>query len=120
MQEYDEPDLQGSLKMYTIDIDMVTKNDDESWSVAEARARFSELLRRARRSPQTILNHGRPVATVIDPSLWEQLQKDARPSLFEASSEIRRIMERERTDLEIPERADRDNPFDEMIDESTG
>lgn len=41
-----------------------------SWSVAEAKARFSALVARAVKSPQRITRRGRPVAVVtgIDPS----------------------------------------------------
>jgi prevent-host-death family protein len=41
-----------------------------SWSVAEAKAKFSTLVARAEKSPQRITRRGRPVAviTAIDPS----------------------------------------------------
>lgn len=38
------------------------------WKVQDAKARFSELVRRAREAgPQTVTHHGRPVAVVVDP-----------------------------------------------------
>lgn len=38
-----------------------------SWSVADARARFSEVLHAAERAPQFVLSRGRTVAVIVDP-----------------------------------------------------
>lgn len=39
-----------------------------SWSVADAKARFSKLVARAAKSPQRITRRGRPVAIVTRPA----------------------------------------------------
>ena len=40
-----------------------------SWSIAQAKQRFSELLRQAAEAPQLIFNRERMVAAVIDARL---------------------------------------------------
>jgi prevent-host-death family protein len=48
----------------------------DSWTVAEAEARFSELLDQARsRGPQTITKHGRTTAVVVSAEEWERKSK---------------------------------------------
>lgn len=43
------------------------------WTVAEAKARFSELLHRAQaEGPQTITRHGRTTAVIVSGEEWEQ------------------------------------------------
>jgi prevent-host-death family protein len=43
------------------------------WTVAEAKAKFSELLHRAKsEGPQRITRHGRTTAIVISGDEWEQ------------------------------------------------
>ena len=44
-----------------------------TWTVAEAKAKFSELIERARSDgPQTITRHGRMAAVVVDAGEWER------------------------------------------------
>jgi prevent-host-death family protein len=44
-----------------------------TWTVAEAKAKFSELIERARDGgPQTITRHGRSAAVVVSSEEWEQ------------------------------------------------
>lgn len=43
-----------------------------SWSVAEAKARFSEVIEQARGSPQTITRNGRPAAIVVSVEEWQR------------------------------------------------
>lgn len=38
-----------------------------TWSIQEAKAHFSELLRRAETEPQVITRHGKEVARVVPP-----------------------------------------------------
>ena len=41
------------------------------WTVADAKAKFSELLEKAcLHGPQTITRHGRPAAVVVSPEEW--------------------------------------------------
>ena len=42
-----------------------------TWSIQEAKAHFSELLRRAETEPQVITRHGKEVARVVPPQGFE-------------------------------------------------
>lgn len=45
----------------------------DNWTVAEAKARFSELIERARsKGPQAITRHGRAAAVVVSADEWER------------------------------------------------
>jgi prevent-host-death family protein len=47
-----------------------------TWTVAEAKAKFSELIERAQaRGPQTITRNGRAVAVVVSAQEWERKTK---------------------------------------------
>jgi len=49
-----------------------------NWTVAEAKARFSELIEQARsKGPQTITKHGRTAAVVVSAEEWERKSKRA-------------------------------------------
>jgi prevent-host-death family protein len=44
-----------------------------TWTVAEAKARFSELLDQVHsQGPQIVTKHGRKAAIVVSPEEWEQ------------------------------------------------
>jgi prevent-host-death family protein len=45
---------------------------DPTWSVAEAKARFSEVLDQARDGPQTITRNGKRAAVVVSAEEWER------------------------------------------------
>ncbi len=46
------------------------------WTVAEAKARLSELIENARaRGPQTITRNGKTAAVVVSPDEWERKTK---------------------------------------------
>ena len=45
-----------------------------SWSVQDAKNRFSALVEAARRTPQTVTKRGRPAAVVIDATEYERLR----------------------------------------------
>jgi prevent-host-death family protein len=45
---------------------------DPTWSVAEAKARFSEVLDQARATPQTITRNGRRAAVIVSAEEWER------------------------------------------------
>lgn len=42
----------------------------ESWTVADAKARLSEVIDRAQRDPQVITRHGKPSAVVVSAEEW--------------------------------------------------
>jgi prevent-host-death family protein len=63
----------------------------DKWTVAEAKAKFSEVIERAQSDgPQTITRKGRKAAVVVDAEEWERKTK-RRGSLAEffASSPLR-------------------------------
>jgi antitoxin Phd len=45
-----------------------------SWSVQDAKNRFSELIEAARRTPQTVTKHGKPAVVVVDVMEYERLR----------------------------------------------
>jgi prevent-host-death family protein len=42
----------------------------DSWTVADAKARLSELIERAQTDPQIITRHGKPSAVVVSAEEW--------------------------------------------------
>jgi prevent-host-death family protein len=62
-----------------------------TWTVAEAKARFSELIDRARsRGPQTITRRGRAAAVVVAADEWERkTRRIGNLAEFFASSPLR-------------------------------
>jgi len=91
------------------------------WKIAEAKQKFSEVVRSAAKRPQHIYNRKRLVAVLIDPQEYRAFEtwKEERrgPSMAEAIEEVRRICVEEDFDLELPERRDRTNPFAEALDD---
>ena len=85
------------------------------WSVADARAHFSEVLRAASLAPQFVETRGRRVAVVLDPreferfELWQRGQ--AKQTIAEAVLSVREACSAEGYSLELPPRTDRINPF---------
>lgn len=46
---------------------------EESWTVAEAKAKFSEVIEKARsRGPQTITKNGRTAVIIVSPDEWQR------------------------------------------------
>ena len=79
------------------------------WSVAEAKARLSELMQQAREQPQTIERRGRPLVVVVSVEQFEGSDDGARWQAFlEASQEIRAAGG---GNLHLPRRAGRRSPF---------
>jgi prevent-host-death family protein len=46
-----------------------------SWSVQDAKNRFSEVVEAARRTPQTVTKHGKPAVVVIDVVEYDRLRQ---------------------------------------------
>lgn len=47
-----------------------------TWTVAQAKARFSEVIERARSTgPQTVTRNGRTAAVIVAPEEWERKTK---------------------------------------------
>lgn len=49
-----------------------------TWSVQDAKNRFSEVVEAARRRPQTVTKHGRPAVVVLAADEHERLRRLAR------------------------------------------
>ena len=45
---------------------------NDTWTVAEAKARFSAVLEQAAARPQTVTRHGRVAAIIVAPDEWER------------------------------------------------
>jgi prevent-host-death family protein len=78
---------------------------DGAWAVAEAKARFSELIERARsQGPQIITRNGRSTAVVVSAEEWEQKVRRrgslaeffARSPLHESGLDLERVVDEPR------------------------
>lgn len=51
----------------------------DTWTVAQAKAKLSEVIEKARhQGPQTITKNGKNAVVVVDAALWERTQKQDR------------------------------------------
>ncbi len=78
------------------------------WTVAEAKAKFSEVIARASEGvPQAITRHGQPVAVVVSAEEWERkTRRSGSLAEFFAVSPLRGsslIAERRHDEAEPPE-----------------
>ena len=84
-----------------------------NWKVADAEQRLSEIIRAAEKEPQFLYDDERLVGAIIDPEILQKFlvwrERERRPSLGEAFSELRKLCFEERYTLEIPSRYDRPN-----------
>jgi antitoxin Phd len=46
-----------------------------SWSVQDAKNRFSEVVEAARRAPQMVTKHGKPAVVMVDVAEYERLRR---------------------------------------------
>ena len=78
------------------------------WTVAEAKAKFSEVIdRAAKNGPQTVTRNGRTAAVVVAAEEWERKTKrTGNLAEFLGSSPLRR------SNLKIPRRKDRPGKVD--------
>lgn len=81
---------------------------DDTWTVAEAKAKFSEVIDRAEtKGPQTVTRNGRTAAIVVAADEWERKTKrTGNLAEFLASSPLRRSR------LTIARRKDRPRKVD--------
>jgi prevent-host-death family protein len=80
---------------------------DDTWTLANAKARLSEVIDRAQTGPQVITRHGKPNAVVVSAEEWaRKVARKGTLAEFLLASPLRRA------DLEL----DRvhDTPRDEM------
>ena len=45
---------------------------DDTWTLANAKARLSEVIERAQTGPQVITRHGKPNAVIVSAEEWER------------------------------------------------
>jgi prevent-host-death family protein len=92
-----------------------------NWQVAEAKQKFSEVLRVTAVEPQLIFNRGRLVAAMIDAQLYEAFQawyeQQHRPTLAEAFTSLRQLCSEEGYTLNVATRRDRQNAFVKDLDD---
>src|SRR5687767_13918928 len=63
-------------RMTILTICEVTTMDTDLWTVAEAKAKLSEVIEHAQRNgPQTITRNGRRAVVVVDAEEWERRTK---------------------------------------------
>lgn len=91
------------------------------WKIAEAKQKFSELVKAAEDEPQWIYNRDRLVAAMVPAEDLKEFldwryQKEGQ-TLAGAFEELRRICQEEGYTLEIPPRQERPNPFPDALDE---
>jgi prevent-host-death family protein len=80
----------------------------DTWTVAEAKAKFSEVIDRAtKKGPQTVTRNGRTAAVIVAPEEWERKTKrTGNLAEFLATSPLRR------SKLKIERRKDRPRKVD--------
>lgn len=95
-----------------------------NWNIAEAKQKFSELIRAAEDEPQLIYNRDKLVAAVVPAEDLQEFlawrSEKELPSLGDAFAELRRLCEAQEYTLEIPPRQTRPNPFLDALDELSG
>ena len=72
-----------------------------SWSVQDAKNRFSEVVEAARRMPQTVTKHGKPAVVIVDVVEYERLRRLERAK---APSFVEVILAMPQDDGEFPRR----------------
>jgi prevent-host-death family protein len=91
------------------------------WKIADAKQRFSELVRQAVAEPQLIYNRKRLVAAVIDAEDYQAFkawsEQRAARSLAEEMAELRQLMQEEDYELTLPPRSTRPNAFTAACDD---
>lgn len=92
-----------------------------NWKIAEAKQRFSEVVKAAEDEPQLIFNRDRLVAALVEPDTFEEFlqwrHEAERRSLADSLAELRRICAEESYTLDLPARDDRPNPFADDLDD---
>jgi prevent-host-death family protein len=91
------------------------------WNIAQAKQRFSEIIRRASEGPQLIYNRTRLVAAVLNAEDYRAFQewseRNTGRTLAEELTELRQIIQEERYELSIRPRSTRRNSFVETLEE---
>ena len=94
------------------------------WRVAEAKQKFSEVLRAAAKAPQPIFNRGRLVAVVVNAETFQAFQtwyeQQSKTTLADAFATLRCLCAAEGYTFATSPRADRDNAFAETLRDVSG
>lgn len=94
------------------------KTPTKKWNVAEAKEKFSQMIREAADNPQFIFSRDRLVAAVVSPEAFREFQSwQEGESLAEAFIELRTLCAEESYILEVPQRVDRANDFANALDD---
>lgn len=92
-----------------------------SWNIAQAKQRFSQVVKQAATEPQLIYDRDRLVAAVIDVEAFNAFnqwrERSQRRTLADEFAELRKIAEEENYELIVPPRVNRPNAFLEMLEE---
>ena len=93
-----------------------------NWRVAEAKQKFSDLIRAATEEPQLIYNRNHLVAAVVEAKLFEKFlawhEQQQKVSLGSRLAEFRELCAEEEYFLEVPVRQDRPNAFESISDDA--
>jgi prevent-host-death family protein len=86
-----------------------------SWNIADAKQRFSEVVKQAVAEPQLIYNRKRLVAAVIDADDYQAFkawsEQRATRSLGDELAELRQLLQEEDYELTLPPRTTRADAF---------
>ncbi|MBK1630971.1 hypothetical protein CKO31_09500 [Thiohalocapsa halophila] len=92
-----------------------------SWNIADAKQRFSELIKQAVAEPQLIYNRKRLVAAVIDAEDYQAFkawsEQRAARTLADEMAELRALMQEEDYALTPPPRSTRPSAFTAACDD---
>lgn len=93
------------------------------WKVADAKQKFSDVVRQANQEPQLIYNRERLVAAVVNPGTLQVFlswhERESRRSLADTFEDLRRLVAEEDYSLEIPVRRDRPNTFKRALNDAS-
>jgi len=79
------------------------------WSVQDGKNRFSELLDEARRAPQMVTKHGKPIAVMVAVDEYERLRRLDR---LETPTFTAALLAMPQGDIEFPRASAKARSFD--------
>src|SRR6185369_1743483 len=92
-----------------------------NWNIAEAKQKFSEIVRAAEGEPQWIYNREKLVAAVVPPETLQEFlawkAREQRPTMAQVLAEVLEICHEENYDLDIPISQNRHNPSADALDD---
>ncbi|GBF78613.1 prevent-host-death family protein [Aphanothece sacrum FPU1] len=91
------------------------------WRIAQAKQRFSEMIKAATKEPQLIYNREQLVVAVIEAEMFQEFlawrDRKEKASLADAFRELHQLMAEENYILEIPSRQDRPHHFVDVLND---